>query len=128
MPRRPRIPRPDLEPDAEDVLNNRLNRLRYGPIKQSKDEKILARRLAEWQQENANIPKGVVKNGKSNVVFFQPVLPDTPPPLPDYFPPLPLGLSDMNFLKPNLPPKPDSFLKPNLPPKSTFDSFARPLT
>ena len=56
------------------------------------------------------------------------MLPDTPPPSPDYFPPLPLGLSDMNFLKPNLPPKPDSFLKLNLPPKPTFDNFARPLT
>ena len=25
-----RIPRPDVEPDLHDVLNNRLNRLRYG--------------------------------------------------------------------------------------------------
>lgn len=27
VPRRPRISRPDVEPDAEDVLNNILNRL-----------------------------------------------------------------------------------------------------
>ena len=29
-PYRPRVLRPDVEPDLRDVLNNRLNRLRYG--------------------------------------------------------------------------------------------------
>ena len=29
-PHRPHVPRPDVEPTLHDVLNNRLNRLRYG--------------------------------------------------------------------------------------------------
>ena len=44
--------------------------------------------------------------------------------------PLPVGLSDNNFIKPQLPPKPQ-FLpktKPQLPPKPIIDNFARPLT
>ena len=45
-PRRPRIPRPDAEPDLRDVLNNRLNRLRYGSITPNQEEKILAKRLS----------------------------------------------------------------------------------
>ena len=38
--RRPRVPRPDVEPDLLDVLNNRINRLRYGPITPNQEEKI----------------------------------------------------------------------------------------
>ena len=45
-PRRPCIPRPDVEPDLRDVLNNRLNRLRYGSITPNQEEKILAKRLS----------------------------------------------------------------------------------
>ena len=45
-PRRPRVPRPDVEPDLRDVLNNRLNRLRYGSITPYQEEKILAERLS----------------------------------------------------------------------------------
>ena len=44
--------------------------------------------------------------------------------------PPPVGLSDNNFIKPQLPPKPQ-FLpktKPQLPPKPIIDNFARPLT
>ena len=44
--RRPRVPTPDVEPDLCDVLNNRLNRLRYGSITPNQEEKILAKRLS----------------------------------------------------------------------------------
>ena len=50
-PRRSRVPRPDAEPDLHDVLNNRLNRLRYGPITPNQEEKISAKRLSERQRE-----------------------------------------------------------------------------
>ena len=45
-PHRPRVPRSDVESDLRDVLNNRLNRLRYGSITPNQGEKILAKRLS----------------------------------------------------------------------------------
>ena len=44
---RPHVPRPDVQPDLRDVLNNRLNRLRYGSKTPNQKEKILAKRLSE---------------------------------------------------------------------------------
>ena len=81
--RRPRVPRPDVEPDLLDVLNNRLNRLRYGPITPNQEEKISAKRLSERQNKVTQIPKGTVKSRKSDVGLFQPILLDTPPPTPN---------------------------------------------
>ena len=132
-PRRPRVPRPDVEPDLCDILNNRLNRLRYGSITPNQEEKILAKRLSERQREIAQIPKGTVKSRKSNAGLFQPILPDTLPPTPnrdDYWPPPPVGPSDNNFIKLQLPPKRQFSpkTKPQLPPKPIIDNFARPLT
>ena len=69
-PRRPCIPRPDVEPHLHNVLNNRLNRLKYGSITPNQEEKILAKRLSERQREIPQIPKGTVKSRKSNVGFF----------------------------------------------------------
>ena len=89
-PHRPRFPRPDAELDLRDVLDNRLNKRRYGSITPNQEEKILAKRLSERQREIAQIPKGTVKSRKSNVGLFQPILPDTPPPTPNrdnYWPP-----------------------------------------
>ena len=96
-------------------------------------EKILAKRLLERQREIAQIPKGTVKSRKSNVGLFQPILPDTPPPTlnrDNYWPPPPVGRSDNNFMKLQLPPKPQFSPKTKLqlPPKSIIDNFARPLT
>ena len=96
-------------------------------------EKILAKRLSERQREIAQIPKGTVKSRKSNVGLFQPILPDTPPPTlnrDDYWPPPPVGRSDNNFMKLQLPPKPQFSPKTKLQlaPKSIIDNFARPLT
>ena len=82
MPRRPSTPRPDVEPDLHDVLNNRLNKLRYGSITPNQEEKILAKRLSERQREIAQIPKGTVKSRKIKGLF-QPTLPDTLPPTPN---------------------------------------------
>ena len=131
--RRPRVPTPDVEPDLCDVLNNRLNRLRYGSITPNQEEKTLAKRLSERQREIAQIPKGTVKSRKSNAGLFQPILPDTLPPTPnrdDYWPPPPVGPSDNNFIKLQLPPKRQFSpkTKPQLPPKPIIDNFARPLT
>ena len=38
---------PDDDIDAQDISNNRLNRLRYGPINETQEEKIQAKRLRE---------------------------------------------------------------------------------
>ena len=131
--RRPRVPRPDVEPDLHDVLNNRLYRLRYGSIIPNQEEKTLAKRLSERQREIAQIPKGTVKSRKSNARLFQPIFPDTLPPTPirdDYWLPPPVVPSDNNFINPQLPPKlqfsPKT--KQQLPPKLIIDDFARPLT
>ena len=90
--RRPRVPTPDVEPDLCDVLNNRLNRLRYGSITPNQEEKISAKRLSERQREIAQIPKGTAKSREINVGLFQQILLDIPPPTPnrDYYwlPPL----------------------------------------
>ena len=99
----------DDEPDMRDVLNNRLNRIRYGTITPNQEDKILAKRLAERQREIAQLSKGKVKSGKSDAGLFQLILPDTPPPTPirdDYWLPLPVVPSDNNFIKPQLPRKP----------------------
>ena len=131
--RGPRVPTPHVELDLRDVLNNRLNRLRYGSITPNQEEKTLAKRLSERQREIAQIPKGTVKSRKSNARLFQPIFPDTLPPTPirdDYWLPPPVVPSDNNFINPQLPPKlqfsPKT--KQQLPPKLIIDDFARPLT
>ena len=60
-------------------------------------------------------------------------MPDTPPPTRNrgnYWLPPPVGPSDINFIKPQLPPKLQFSLKtkPQLRPKPIIDNFARPLT
>ena len=130
---RPRVPRPEVEPDLRNVLNNRLYRLRYGSITPNQEEKTLAKRLSERQREIAQIPKGTVKSRKSDVGLFQPILPDNPPPThirDDYWPPPSSVPSDNNFIKPQLPSKPQFSpkKKSQVPPKPIIDDFARPLT
>ena len=131
--RRPRVPRPEVEPDLRNVLNNRLYRLRHGSITPNQEEKTLAKRLSERQREIAQIPKGTVKSRKSDVGLFQPILPDNPPPThirDDYWPPPSSVPSDNNFIKPQLPSKPQFSpkKKSQVPPKPIIDDFARPLT
>ena len=65
--------------------------------------------------------------------LFQPTLPDTlalTPNRDDYWSPPLVGPSDNNFIKSQLPPKPQ-FLpktKPQLTPKPMIDHFARPVS
>ena len=91
-PRRAGIPRPDVELDLCDILNDRLNRLRYGSITPNQKEKISAKGLSERQREIAQIPKGTAKSREINVGLFQQILLDIPAPTPnrdDYWlPPL----------------------------------------
>ena len=99
----------------------------------NQEEKTLAKRRPERQREIAQIPKGIVKSRKSDAGLFQPMLPNTPPPTPirdDYWPPPPVVPYDNNFIKPQLPTKPQFSpkAKPQLPPKPIIDDFARPLT
>ena len=42
---------PDDDIIAQDISNNRLNRLRYGPINETQEEKIQAKRLRERENE-----------------------------------------------------------------------------
>ena len=56
-PRKPHRPRPDVETDLGDGLNNRVNRLRYDSITPNQEEKILTKRLSERQREITQIPK-----------------------------------------------------------------------
>ena len=56
-PRKPHRPRPDVETDLGDGLNNRVNRLRYDSITPNHEEKILTKRLSERQREITQIPK-----------------------------------------------------------------------
>ena len=130
-----RLPRPPKsepkEIDMRDVLTNRLNRIRYGKITSSLEEKTPAKRLTERNRELAQLPKCAVKARKGDIGLFQPVLPDTPPPTPDrndYQPPAPVVPADNNFTKAQLPPKPQLPTKPQLLPKPLLDEFARPLT
>ena len=107
--RGPRVPTPHVELDLRDVLNNRLNRLRYGSITPNQEKKTLAKRLPERQREIAQIPKGTVKSRKSDAGLFQSILPDTLPPTPirdDYWLPPSVVASDNNSIKLQLPPKP----------------------
>ena len=112
----PRLPKPNPRgTDMRDVLTKRLNRLRHGEITSSLEEKTLAKRLAERNRGLAQLPKGAVKARKSDIGLFQPVLPDIPPPTPDrndYWLPPPVVPADNNFIKPQLPPKPQLPKKP----------------
>ena len=105
-------------------IQNRFNRIRYGPIELNPEEKFLNRRLSERQREISQIPKGIIKSRKIDAGF---ILPDTPPTTPnrDEFPP-PLsftppsvGPSDTNFITPQIP-------KPRITP--LIDRYARPIT
>ena len=63
----PKQPKPDPRGiDMHDVLTKRLNKLRYGEIPPSLEEKAPEKRLAERNMELAQLPKGAVKARKSD--------------------------------------------------------------
>ena len=101
---------PDENADMQDILNNRLNTLRYGPTK-----KYLTRRQ-KWIDNATQIPKGLV-NARRGELF-----PDEfpSPPGPDFFEPPPVVPADDSFIRP------DDL--PDVPQTPIIDKFSRPLT
>ena len=59
---------PDENADMQDILNNRLNRLRYGPSVPTSTEKFLTRRQQLRDNEISQIPKGLV-NARRGELF-----------------------------------------------------------
>ena len=107
---------PDENADMQDILNNRLNRLRYGPSVPTSTEKFLTRRQQLRDNEISQIPKGLV-NARRGELF-----PDEfpSPPGPDFFEPPPVVPADDSFIRP------DDL--PDVPQTPIIDKFSRPLT
>ena len=61
---------PDENADMQDILNNRLNRLRYGPSVPTSTEKFLARRQQLRDNEISQIPKGLVSTRRGNYFWM----------------------------------------------------------
>ena len=102
--------------DMQDILNNRLNRLRYDPSVPISTEKFLARRQQLRDNEISQIPKGLV-NARRGELF-----PDefSSPPGPDFFEPPPVAPADDSLIR--LDDLPDELQTP------IIDKFSRPLT
>ena len=100
----------------QDILNNRLNRLRYDPSVPISTEKFLARRQQLRDNEISQIPKGLV-NARRGELF-----PDefSPPPRPDFFEPPPVVPAEDSFMRP------DDL--PDVLQTLTIDKFSRSLT
>ena len=78
---------PDENADMQDILNNRLNRLRYGPSVPTSTEKFLTRQQQLRDNEISQIPKGLVSARRGEL------FPDQfPSPGPDFFKPPPVFL------------------------------------
>ena len=98
--------------DMQDILNNRLNRLRYDPSVPISTEKFLARRQQLRDNEISQIPKGLV-NARRGELF------------PDEFPSLP---GPDFFEPPPVLPTNDSFISQDDLQTPIIDKFSRPLT
>ena len=100
----------------QDVLNNRLNRLHYGPSVPTSTENFLARRQQLRDNEISQIPKGLVNARRGEL------LPDEfpSPPGPDFFKPPPIFPANDSFIRPD--DLPDVLQTP------IIDKFSRPLT
>ena len=88
---------PDENADMHNILNNRLNRLRYGSSIPTSTENVLARQQQLRDNEISQIPKGLV-NARRGELF-----PDEfpSPPGPDFFEPPPVFPADDNFIRPD---------------------------
>ena len=100
----------------QDILNNRLNRLRYGPSVPTSTEKFLARRQQLRDNEIFQIPKGLVSARRAKL--FPDQFPS--PPGPEFFEPPPVARADDSFIRP------DDL--PDVPQTPIIDKFSRPLT
>ena len=107
---------PDENADMQDILNNRLNRLRYGPSVPTSTEKILTRRQQLRDNEISQIPKGLVSARRGEL--FPDQFPS--PPGPDFFKPPPVAPANDSFIRP------DDL--PDVPQTPIIDKFSRPLT
>ena len=100
----------------QDILNNRLNRLRYGPSVPNSTEKFLTRRQQLRENEISQIPKGLVSVRRGEL--FPDQFPS--PPGPDFFEPPPIVPANDSFIRP------DDL--PDVPQTPIIDKFSRPLT
>ena len=100
----------------QDILNNRLNRLRYSLSVSTSTEKFLARRQELRDNEISQIPQGLVsaRRGELFPDEFQ------SPPGPDFFEPPPVVPADDSSIRPEY--------LPDVPQTPIVDKFSRPLT
>ena len=91
----------------QDILNNRLNRLHYGPSVPTSTERFLAKRQQLRDNEISHIPKGLVNAGRGEL-------------FPDKFPSPPVVPADDSFIRPGD--------LPDVPQTPIIDKFSRPLT
>ena len=106
---------PDENVEMQNVLNNRLNRLRYGPSVPTSTEKILARRQQLKNNEIFQIPEGLVSAGR--VELFPDQFPSTPG--LEFLEPPPVVPADGSFIRP------DDL--PDVRQTPIIDKFSRPL-
>ena len=107
---------PDENADTQDILNNRLNRLRYGLSVPISTKKFLARRQQLKDNEIFQILKGLVSARR--VELFPDQFPS--PPGPEFFEPPLVIPADDSFIRP------DDL--PDVPQTPIIDKFSRPLT
>ena len=100
----------------QDILNNRLNRLRYGPSVPTSTEKCLARRQQLKDKEIFQNPKGLVSARRAEL--FPDQFPS--PPGPEFFEPPPVVPAGDSFIRP------DDL--PDVPQTPIIDKFSKPLT
>ena len=100
----------------QDILKNRLNRLRYGPSVPTSTEKFLARRQQLKDKEIFQIPKGLVSARRAEL--FPDQFPS--PPGPEFFEPPPVVPAGDSFIRPSD--------LPDVPQTPIIDKFSKPLT
>ena len=101
----------------QDILNNRLNRLRYGSSVPTSTETFLARRQqVKKKKEISQIPEGLVSARRAEL--FPDQFPSSPG--PEFCKPPPVVPPDDSFIRP------DDL--PDVPQTPIIDKFSRPLT
>ena len=100
----------------QDILNNRLNRLCYGPSVPTSTEKFLAGRQHIKDNEISQIPKGLVSARRAKL--FPDQFPSSPG--PEFFEPPPVVPADDSFIR--------SDDLPDVPQTPIIDKFSRTLT
>ena len=107
---------PDENAGMQDILNKRLNRLRYGPSVLTSTEKFLARRQQLRDNEISQIPKGLVSTRRGELFPGE----FSSPPGSEFFEPPPVVPADDSFIRPGD--------LPDVPQTPIVGKFSRPLT